>query len=320
MRADEPHPEAQAILQQIASLDVLPLSQHGAQAARDLMKNFRMDVSEPEVGDITNHAIPGYEGRKGDQRDEVPVRVYTPEGEGPFPVVTFFHGGGWVIGDLESHDALCRHLVVESGCVVVSVDYRLAPEHPFPAAVEDAYAATTWVAENRTAVNGNGNLAVMGDSAGGNLAAVVSLMARRRDGPDIDHQVLVYPAVDAREDRPSWDQNKEGYYLVTEDMDWFADCYFGSDVHEPNPWAFPMEAESHEALPPATVVTAGFDPLRDEGIAYAEMLEADGVPVTHRNYDDMIHGFLTMLAPPADLSVAHEAVETLGADLREALQ
>jgi len=319
MRADEPHPEARQLLQQIESLGVLPLSQHGPQAARDLMKNFAMRAEEPAVGDVTDRAVPGYEARVGDERDEVPVRVYTPDGEGPFPVVTFFHGGGFVIMDLESHDAFCRHLVNESGCVVVSVDYRLAPEHPFPAAVEDAYAATEWVAENPAEVDGNGRLAVMGDSAGGNLAAAVTLLSRARDGPDVDHQVLIYPVVDSREDRPSWEENSEGYFLVVEDMKWFAGCYFGSDIHEPNPYAFPLVADSHADLPPATVVTAGFDPLRDEGIAYVEALEADGVPVTHHHYDDMIHGFITMLEPPADLSVAHRVVETLGADLRETL-
>jgi acetyl esterase len=320
MRADEPHPEAQALLQQLEALEVFPLRQHGHSAARDLLRNFGASHEEPAMADVTHRAVPGYESRVGDERDEVPVRVYTPEGEGPFPVVAFFHGGGFVIGDLETHDGLCRHVAAETGCVVVAVDYRLAPEHPFPAALEDAYAATEWVAENPETVDGDGTLAVMGDSAGGNLAAAVTLMARERDGPDVDHQVLVYPAVDPREDRPSWEQNSEGYFLLVEDMEWFAGCYFGSDVHEPNPYAFPLQADSHADLPPATVLTAGFDPLRDEGVAYAEALSADGVPVTHHHYDDMIHGFITMLAPPADLTVAHEAVGRISGDLRAAFR
>ena len=320
MRADEPHPEAQQLLQQLESLDVFPLRQHGPSAARDLLRNFGASHEEPAMADVTYRAVPGYESRVGEDRDEVPVRVYTPEGEGPFPVTVFYHGGGFVIGDLETHDGLCRHVAADTGCVVVAVDYRLAPEHPFPAALEDAYAATEWVAENPEEVEGDGQLAVMGDSAGGNLAAAVTLLSRERDGPEIDYQVLVYPAVDPREDRPSWEQNKEGYFLVVEDMEWFAGCYFGSDIHEVNPYAFPLTADSHADLPPATVLTAGFDPLRDEGIAYAETLSGAGVSVQHRNYDDMIHGFITMLAPPADLTVAHEAVAEISADLRAAFR
>jgi acetyl esterase len=320
MRADEPHPEAQALLQQLETMAVFPLSQYGPEAARDLLRNFAVPTDEPAMADVTHRSVPGYESRVGDERDDVPVRVYTPESEGPFPVTVFCHGGGFVIGDLETHDALCRHVADRAGCVVVSVDYRLAPEHPFPAALEDAYAVTEWVAEHPEEVGGDGQLAVMGDSAGGNLSAAVTLLARERDGPDVDHQVLVYPAVDAREDRPSWEENSEGYFLVVEDMEWFAGCYFGSDVHEANPYAFPLAAGGHAGLPPATVVTAGFDPLRDEGIAYAEALESDGVPVSHHHYDDMIHGFVTMLAGVADLTVAHEAVREMSAELRAAFR
>ena len=320
MRADEPHPEAQMLLQQLESLEVFPLRQHGPSAARDLLRNFGASHEEPAMADVTYRTVSGYDSRVGEDRDEVPVRVFTPEGEGPFPVTVFYHGGGFVIGDLETHDGLCRHVADATGCVVVAVDYRLAPEHPFPAALEDAYAATEWVAENPEEVDGDGQLAVMGDSAGGNLAAAVTLLARERDGPDIDYQVLVYPAVDHREDRPSWEQNKQGYFLVVEDMEWFAGCYFGSDIHEANPYAFPLTADSHADLPPATVLTAGFDPLRDEGIAYAETLSGAGVSVQHHNYDDMIHGFITMLAPPADLTVAHEAVAEISADLQAAFR
>lgn len=306
MRADEPHPEVQAVLEQIAALDVLPLSQFGARGARDIFSQFRVDADEPAVDRVHDRTVPGYEPEMSEQREAVPVRHYRPGGadEGPYPTVVFFHGGGFVIGDLESHDVVCRHVCAGANVNVVAVDYRRAPENPFPAAVEDAYAAVEYVAANPGEFDADGQLAVMGDSAGGNLAAVVSLLARdREDGPALDRQVLVYPAVDARRDYESWAQNSEGYFLVEEDILWFFDCYFGSDLHERNPYAFPMEAASHADLPPASVVTAGFDPLRDEGAAYARTLREAGVDVTHRNYDDVIHGFFSMLAPP----VVHRA-------------
>ena len=311
MQTDEPHPEVQSVLERVEEADVLPLNQYGPEGAREVARELRPDADGPEVGEVTDRTVPGPEGG-----DPVPVRIYRPEGEGPFPTVVFFHGGGYVIGGLDSHDVLCRHLVNESGCGVLAVDYRLAPEHPFPAAVEDAYAALEWAAANPGEVDGDGRLAVMGDSAGGNLAAVVSLMARDRDGPGIDRQVLVYPAVSPREDWPSRENNAEGYYLEESDMEWFGDCYYGSDVHEANPYAFPLVACSHADLPPATVLTAGFDPLRDEGVAYADALEDAGVPVVHRNYADAIHAFFTMLAEPAELERAHEAVAAVAEDLR----
>jgi len=311
MQADEPHPEVQSVLEMVEEADVLPLHQYGPEGAREVTRQMRPDVDGPEVGGVIDRTIPGPEGGA-----EVPVRVYRPEGDGPFPTVVFYHGGGYVIGDLDSHGVPCRHLVRESGCGVVSVDYRLAPEHPFPAAVEDAYAALEWVAANPDEVDGDGRLAVMGDSAGGNLAAVVSLMARDRDGPEIDRQVLVYPAVSPREDWPSRENNTEGYYLEGSDVEWFGDCYYGSDVHEANPYAFPLVACLHADLPPATVLTAGFDPLRDEGAAYVEALREADVPVEHRNYGGMIHGFFTMLAGPVELDRAHEAVADVASDLR----
>ena len=165
-------------------------------------------------------------------------------------------------------------------------------------------------------MDGDGRLAVMGDSAGGNLAAAVSLMARDRGGPEIDRRVLVYPAVSPREDRSSREANAEGYYLEGSDMEWFGDCYYASDVHTANPYAFPLVACSHADLPPATVLTAGFDPLRDEGAAYAEALEDAGVDAEHRNYEGMIHAFFTMLAGPVELDRAHEAVADVAGDLR----
>jgi len=329
LRADEPHPEVELVLEQLAALNALPLNQYGPRGARDLFSQFNADEDEPEVGRVHDFTVPGYQPQEGEQRDPVPVRHYRPgEANEDRPTVVYYHGGGFVIGSLDSHDVTCRHICNRAQVNVVSVDYRLAPEDPFPAAIEDAYAAASYVHEHPEEVDGNGQLAVMGDSAGGNLSAAVCQMARDRreeaepaaagetgEGtrepampiPDIDRQVLLYPAVDARQDRPSWEQNKEGYFLVEEDMLWFFDCYFGSDLHQKNPYAFPLAGDLHD-LPPGTVVTAGFDPLRDEGIAYAEKLGQAGVEVEHRNYDDVIHGFLTMLTEPVELERAHEAI------------
>lgn len=299
----------------IDEFDVFPISQYGAEKARSLSADMRPDVDGPPVGDVTDRTVPGFE-----DGPEVPVRIYEPGGTGPFPTLVFFHGGGFVLGDLDSHDVACRELVRESDCVVVSVDYRRAPEDPFPAAVEDAYAATQWAAANPAAIEGTGGLAVAGDSAGGTLAAVVAQMARdREDGPAIDYQALVYPKTSHRTDWDSRQENAHGYFLVDEDMRWFTDAYYGCSVHRPNPYAHPLAACDFNDLPPATVITAGFDPLRDEGIAYADALADAGVTVDHYNYDDMIHGFFTMLVGPREVEAGHDAVATVAANVRNAL-
>jgi acetyl esterase len=319
VHADDLHPQMRAVLDGMAGLDLTPFHRHGPRGARHLVARLRRPTGEPTVGRVTDRTVPGSETRGGDRHDPVPVRVYRPEGDGPFPVVVFFHGGGFVLGDLDTHDDICRHVCAGAGAVVVAVDYRLAPEHPFPAAVEDCYAATQWVAEDSGGVGGDEQVAVMGDSAGGTLAAVVSLLARDRDGPDLAHQTLVYPAVEPGRGRPSWAENLGAGYLTADDFDWFAECYYGSDLHDANPYAFPLAATGHADLPPATVVTAGFDPLRDEGRAYAEALSDAGVPVTHHAYDDVVHGFFGMLANPS-LDRAHEAMADVTADLRAAFE
>ena len=312
MRADDIHPELRPVLDAMDAMDLTPFERHGPRGARHLVARLRRPAGEPAVGAVTDRTVPGYEPRDG---DPVPVRIYRPAGDGPHPTVLFFHGGGFVFGDLDTHDDVCRHVCAGAEAVVVAVDYRLAPEHPFPAAVEDAYAATEWAATTPDEVGGDGQVAVMGDSAGGTLAAVVTLLARDRDGPDVTHQTLVYPAVEPGQDRPSWAENLGAGYLTAADFDWFADCYYGSDLHGANPYAHPMAAASHADLPPATVVTAGFDPLRDEGAAYADALADAGVLVTHRNYDDVVHGFFGMLADPS-LDRAHEAMADVTADMR----
>ncbi len=293
---------------------VPPLSALSVGGARRLLDDlFTFDPEQlPPVGRVRDLSIPG-----GDVGTELPVRVYEPDADGPAPVVVYFHGGGWVVGNLDTHDATCRTLAAESGSVVVSVDYRLAPEHPFPAPVEDCYAALEWVAENAAVVGGDpGRLAVAGDSAGGNLAAAVALLARDRDGPSLAHQVLVYPVTDFDLTTDSYEENAEGYFLTREDMAWFWDHYLERPVDRSNPYAAPLQARDLSNLPPATVVTAGFDPLRDEGVAYADRLDEAGTSVSHHHYEGVIHGFFGMVVEP-ELEPAHDAVRAVCADLHD---
>ncbi|MFC7166697.1 alpha/beta hydrolase [Halospeciosus flavus] len=315
--ADEPSADVQALLAQLDAIDGPELHELDPQEAREL-DALRPD-SDPDaaVGTVTDRTIPGPAGA-------LPIRVYTPTSEGPHPVVVFFHGGGFVIGDLDSHDAPCRILADAADAVVVSVDYRLAPEHPFPAPVEDAYAATEWVADNADALDADVDatrLAVAGDSAGGNLAAVVAMAARDRDGPAIGHQALFYPVVDFRRDAtyPSIAENAEGYFLTAADMDYFEGHYVDSWVHASNPYLSPLLASDHTDLPPASVVTCGFDPLRDEGAAYADALADAGTPVAHHHFDDLVHGVVNMVAEPMDVAGGHDVLDTVAADLRDAL-
>ncbi|NEU56190.1 alpha/beta hydrolase [Halorussus sp. MSC15.2] len=312
--ASEPHPQVQALLEQLDQMGTPELSTLDPAEARTLFEELRSGDSSESVGDVTDRTIPGPGG-------DLPIRVYSPDGERPHPVLVYFHGGGWVVGSIDTHDSVCRHLTNAADCAVVSVDYRLAPEHPFPAPTEDAVAAVEWVAENGAEIGVDADrLAVGGDSAGGNLAAVAALVARDRGGPDIDRQVLIYPATSARDDWPSVAENDEGYLLTRSEMEWFGDQFFESPLDARNPYAFPLQACDHGGLPPATVVTAGFDPLRDEGQAYADALADAGVDVTVRNYEGMIHGFVDMLEDPVELDRAREAIETIGEDLRESFE
>jgi acetyl esterase len=245
---------------------------------------------------------------------EIPLRIYTPEGAGPFPVLVYFHGGGWVIGSLDTHEGVCRQLAKRSGAVVVSVDYRLAPEHKFPAAPEDCYAATLWVAENAAKIGADGRrLAVGGDSAGGNLAAVVSLMARDRAKPTIAFQLLIYPVTDHSYETASYRDNADGYLLTKDSMVWFWNHYLKGAGDGAQPYASPLRARDLEGLPPAMVVTTEFDPLRDEGEAYAERLRQAGVPVKLKRYDGLIHGFFMMTG---FFPQALQAVDEAAAEIR----
>jgi acetyl esterase len=247
---------------------------------------------------------------------ELPVRVYTPEGEPPFPIVVWFHGGGWVVGTLDTYDPLCRALAAAVPAVVVSVGYRLAPEHPWPAAVEDAYAATLWASRNAAGLGGaQDRLAVAGDSAGGNLAAVVALGARDRGGPAIAFQLLVYPALDAAADTASWRDHAEGFHLTAAGMRWYWDHYLGgADGRAPD--ASPLRAAFLGGLPPALVIVAEHDVLRDEGEAYAARLAGAGVAATATRYPGMVHGFFRWRAVTATADTAlAEAAAALGSAL-----
>ncbi|WP_106496732.1 alpha/beta hydrolase [Lentibacillus sp. Marseille-P4043] len=224
---------------------------------------------------------------------DIPVRVYTPnKGTAPHPGLVYYHGGGWVLGDLESHDAVCRFLANTASCVVISVDYRLAPESKFPAAVDDAYDSLEWIVEHEEefAID-RSRIAVGGDSAGGNLAAVACIIAKERKAPEICHQLLLYPSTGFKEEPPSLKENAEGYFLTAESMEWFRKHYFNSDDDMLHPYASPILYHDLSGLPSATILTAQYDPLRDVGKAYAEQLEVNGVNVVYKNYEDLIHGF-----------------------------
>jgi len=304
-------PQAAALLAELDAGVAPPSSTLSVATGRELLEDlFAVEDPEP-VGAVTDLEIRGPNG-------PVPLRIYLPDGEGPFPLVVFFHGGGWVRGSLDAYEGPCRLLTNETDCVVVSVGYRRAPEHPFPAGFEDCYRAAEWAATHAADLQGDPDrVAVAGDSAGGNLAAAVALAARDRDGPDFAHQLLVYPSVNPPSVRwfDSYDECGTGYFLEMDSVEWYLEQYLDRAVDVANAYAFPLRARSLSGLPSATVLTAGFDPLRDEGAAYAERLADAGVPVEHRNYEDMIHGFVGMIEPPADLERGHEAVDAIAGDL-----
>jgi acetyl esterase len=300
-------PQIQTVLDQMQAIEFPGLSalpvEH-ARAALAMMGAGRADGVD-EVARVEDLEIPGPAGA-------IPARVYVPAADGTPPVVVYYHGGGWVLGGIDSHDGTCRALANASGATVVSVDYRLAPEHPFPAAVDDAWAALEWVAANGTELGADpARLAVAGDSAGGNLAAVVALQARDAGAPALRGQLLVYPVTDATMSHPSIEENASGYFLTKADMEWF----FGHYAPErPDDWRLsPLAAADLSGLAPALVLTAEYDPLRDEGEAYARRLDDAGVPVELIRKDGLIHGFFGMVA---DVDEARDAMERSGAALR----
>ena len=266
------------------------------------------DLAEPSALRSTEHrTVPGPAG-------EIPVVVYTPEGEGPRPLVLFIHGGGFFLGSPHSHGPVAREIAARSGRVVVSVDYRLTPEHEFPAAVDDCFAALQWVAANAADLGGDpAHIAVCGDSAGGNLSAVLALRARGEGGPAIEAQALIYPVTDSACDSVSMVDNAEGYMLTASSMQWMWSMYVPDEVARTQAYASPLRAPDVSGLPPAIVITAEFDPLRDEGEAYATKLAAAGVTVQQVRFDGMIHGFVQMLNVTPRAS---EAIDLVAAHLR----
>ncbi|KYH25455.1 acetyl esterase [Halalkalicoccus paucihalophilus] len=304
-------PQAEALLETVETMGRPPTYALSPESAREQLAELFASEGEP-VDRVEDFSISG-------PAESIPVRLYAPTGE-DHPLLVFYHGGGWVIGDVGTYDPVCRALSNAADCAVLSVDYRLAPEHPFPAAVEDAYAALEWAAEYAERINCDPRrVAVGGDSAGGNLAAAVSLMSRDRDGPEITHQSLIYPAVasPAVHEFPSHEENGEGYLLEAASIEWFLERYLPNPVDHRNAYAAPLLARDYSNLPSATVLTAGFDPLRDEGREYADRLESAGVSVTRHEYEGMIHGFVNLLD---HLDAAGEAIDALGADLKTALE
>ncbi|WP_458122350.1 alpha/beta hydrolase [Paenibacillus sp. Z6-24] len=226
---------------------------------------------------------------------QITVRLYTPTDANVHPALIFYHGGGWVLGSLDSHDELCRKLAREAECVVISVDYRLAPEHPFPVAVWDAYDSLHYIAEHAEEYGIDAKrIAVSGDSAGGNLAAVACIIARDKSGPEICYQLLFYPSMGNATDTPSYRENSQGYLLTADMMNWFRKCYFKQPEDENHPYASPVLSGDLSGLPPALIMTAEYDPLRDSGAEYARRLKKEGVEAEYICYDGMIHGFVTM--------------------------
>jgi acetyl esterase len=267
--------------------------------------------SQP-IGEMVDRTVPGPSG-------PLPIRLYRPLGaaQGGRGMLVYFHGGGWVVGDIGSYDKACRYLAAKSGCIVVSVDYRRAPEHRFPAALDDALAAFDWVHTHAASLGGDpDHVGVGGDSAGGNIAAVVSLMARDRQGPQPAFQLLIYPATDLGGSFPSHQSHGQGYLLTRPMMDWFRAQYLTSEADIADWRASPLKAASLAGLPPAYVCTAGFDPLRDEGKAYADRLQAEGTPVTYRNFDSLIHGFVGFTGT---ISAAARAMDEIAQAMRQAL-
>ena len=279
-----------------------------ADAVTALLKKQNLPPQE-SVGGVTEMTVPGPAG-------EIRVRIYAPAGPGPFPVLVYFHGGGWVIAGLDAYDASCRALCNAAGCIVASVDYRLAPEHPFPAAVEDAYAATQWLMAHSEAINGDPfRFAVGGESVGGNLAAVVCLLARDRGGTLPLHQLLIYPVTTMRLDFPSVAENAQQQPLDEAMLPWFFSYYLANPDDARSPYAAPLDAPDLHGLPPATAILAELDPLRDEGRAYAERLHEAGVPTTGTIYPGVTHEFFGMRAL---VDQARAAVAQAASALREA--
>jgi acetyl esterase/lipase len=308
-------PQAQAVIDLAAKAGRPPYHRLSPKDARQQYRDTRAPLQPrpPELAAIKDLSA-------GAPHASIPVRLYRPvteRGDSLLPGLVYFHGGGWVIGDLETHDVLCRQLADRSGMAVVSVDYRLAPEHKFPAAVDDCWTATQWVATSAAGLGIDARrLAVGGDSAGGNLATVIAILARDAGGPALAFQLLIYPATDLAGNTASHAAFADGYLLTRDSIRWFTEHYLQTNA-DANDWrASPNRARSLRGLPPALVITAGFDPLRDEGEAYASRLREADVTVDYICYGGMIHGFFPM---GGVLDTANRALSHASASLRQAL-
>lgn len=305
-------PQVKTLLDQMAAAGQPAFhTQTPADARKAMQAMLDVFVAGPQVHKVEDRKIPGPAG-------EIPIRIYTPSGK-PNGILAYFHGGGWVLGDLASHDYTCRALTNETGCTVVAVDYRLAPEHKFPAGPDDCYSATQWVSKNAASLGSDADhIAVGGDSAGGNLAAVISLMARDRSGPRIRHQMLIYPVTDAAMDTPSQAEfTADGFVLSKLDMEWFWGYYLANKKDGENPYASPIRAKDLKNLPPAHIITASHDPLRDEGEAYGELLKKAGNKVKVKRYEGVVHGFFSLQAV---LDQGQTATRDLADELKASLR
>ena len=327
---DEPSapldPELAAVVDEIEAAGLPPWHAMSVESARRIEDELFSAGGGPEMATVRNLQIDGPGG-------DLPIRVYRPVAENP-PTLVFYHGGGWTLGTLDSADDICRELAARAGCLVVSVDYRLAPEHPFPAAVDDAYAALEWASEHAGAFGADPDrLGVAGTSAGGNLAAAtalrVAVVTARGDAdgdrsgrgsdassPSLDGQFLCYPMCDRRFDRDSYREHGDGPLMTAADVRWFWAQYLRSPVDEHNPFATVLRAPDLSGVAPATVLTAGHDVLRDEGAAYAEKLADHGVTTDHDHYPSLAHGFLSLTD---DVARADEAMDALAASIRSRL-
>jgi len=310
------HPQARALLDLIEATGVAPLHTLTPAEARASYRDRRFftQPAPPEVAQVRNLAVPS-------PAADIALRLYRPlcsAADALLPVLVYYHGGGWVIGDLDTHDTLCRELANGAGCAVVAVDYRMGPEHRFPAAVDDSVAALQWVHANAARLGLDASrVAVGGDSAGGNLAAVAAIAARDAGGPALAFQLLIYPATDQRRTAPSHAANGQGYLLTRDTMAYFHDHYLAGPAHDLDWRASPLLHPDLKGLPPAFVLTAGHDPLRDEGLQYAQALTAAGNAATLVCFERQIHGFILM---GKVIDEANVAVQLCAAELRRALR
>jgi acetyl esterase len=303
-------PQAQRVIETVTQLNLKPVESSTPDEARESLR-ARTEALGPfeSVSAVGDHRVPVKGGA-------ITVRVYSPGGPGLHPALVYYHGGGWVVGDLYTHDGICRSLTNATRCVVVSVDYRLAPEFKYPVAVEDSYAALVWAVASAARLGIDPRrVAVGGDSAGGNLATVVALVASERGGPALVHQVLIYPVTDYDFGTPSYRENATGYLLTRDGMRWFWNHYLAREAQGLERYASPLRAPSLAGLPSALVITAEYDPLRDEGEAYAARLRDAGVAVTLTQYPGMIHGFIRMTRI---LDKARTALDEIAGSLQKA--